>query len=1101
MRPARVAKERLRHGSWTLSGGTPAERGFEFQARVADVLAADFPSAEDVRIRATPINRTDGGLDIEIRATADFLLFDRPYAVARGREDLIHIDCKYTDGDTLDWERLAPSVDKTAGKGVSCFVVVTNARLGAKAYCVLLEAFRRIGVKFLAAERDLVASWLARRDALIGTYEPPPLPPDGVTVERQTVTQVINDRIQVQFYVRVDNNTATRQPCRLLLAKNTPWRIEADAPPTGTIGRKLFVEPYGTTCLQLLATSVANIDTKVMSAAVEWSGGTIPVDVVARDVELQFEPQFLGEGHARLRDAIAASVLGTSGFACINVVGDAGTGKTRVIQEALRAARSNVTRVARVVIDAGTPAAALAGRIDKAVTDALSLKRHDPADDLDGVLRWIVDSLAHPRRTLVLVLEDLHHAPPELFATLRALFARSAERSSRLVVILSGRNDFTFLNKEYYFFVDEVDELRPPTFEAHTVLPLTADDAATLVANTVRGIPAFAVRRICRLAGNIPFNLVQCIEFLLDQELAVVLNRNTVGIVDLRGFASRLGLPKSMAKVFELRFDSLAQVEGGRALQDVLLLAAFLGFNPPERVLDYGGRDRAEVKALLASRRFVRLTNGIEWVHENLLHFVRGLAAERAEEARIARLLFRDEELLAPLDELRRGEIASIASEYEVAAACYAPMLTRVASVTNFSTMDVPTAYYDHVEHAFRTVSETSRDSDLLSRLLKVGCWIGSNGLSIVECQKAAAFARRVLPEIDLDEDEAARLSAWIKQIEAHSQIDSGWTAAARKNLLELECDLQTLPALASDPLLRFDLYNRLQAMYGVYNHLNLVVGYGDLAMQAARDSGDQSLETKQILDDAIWYQFIDHERCRRQTLEGLRLNETHGTDLHTLLGRLSLIAAEMPLHAADDSWLTASIAEVHRYRDRVFDAQLWPVIPRIYLGLSALYVLAARTNPKLLDLALHYVDAGLEASVKYTIGFTVWQLQNMKAIIVGRLDSGNVGAIEENLETAMAQLQKEDLLFLGSLSFTCVNMLVITNYLRHCARERPSEVDRVLLSLKGYGGPPVQGDRARSQLLKTLFQKAYHVAFYRRPNPASVVVDETTGLAFSVAF
>ena len=40
-------------------------------------------------------------------------------------------------------------------------------------------------------------------------------------------------------------------------------------------------------------------------------------------------------------------------------------------------------------------------------------------------------------------------------------------------------------------------------------------------------------------------------------------------------------------------------------------------------MLDYGGRDRTEVKAVLASRRFVRLTNGIEWVHENLLHFVK----------------------------------------------------------------------------------------------------------------------------------------------------------------------------------------------------------------------------------------------------------------------------------------------------------------------------------------------------------------------------------------------------------------------------------------------------------------------------------------------
>src|SRR6185436_3592914 len=289
--------DRGARGRWVIVDGTSSERGFLLESRVADVIAAEYPIADDVRIRATPSRKTDGGLDIEIRTRKTIDLFGAPYRVQDNRQHVIYVDCKYSDHRTLDWERLVPSVEKTAGKSIDCFVFATNSRLGAKALSLLTESFQRIGVKFRVVECEQLAQWLLDRSAMIGEFAVPLEAPQPITVERQTVTEADDDSVTVHMYARINNNTDERQPCRLLLAKNSLWRLETEADLSSVIARKLILAPRETLPIHLTASSVTSSDADVMTVYVEWDGGSIPIDFVARDVQLTFEPEFQGDVH------------------------------------------------------------------------------------------------------------------------------------------------------------------------------------------------------------------------------------------------------------------------------------------------------------------------------------------------------------------------------------------------------------------------------------------------------------------------------------------------------------------------------------------------------------------------------------------------------------------------------------------------------------------------------------------------------------------------------------------------------------------------------------------------------------------------------------
>src|SRR6185436_8337908 len=187
----------------------------------------------------------------------------------------------------------------------------------------------------------------------------------------------------------------------------------------------------------------------------------------------------------QIRNEIAEAITESRGFTCINVKGDAGTGKSRVIREGIAAARSNVVRTARILLEEGSSDVTVVTQLSQKVADALALPPPPLFGDVTAAMTWALDEAPRPFTRLILLIEDLHHAPASLFRVLRRLFARDRNSAAGVVLILTGRHDYTYINRDYYGFLDELTETKPPAFTLYSVPPLSDTDAAALVKATV----------------------------------------------------------------------------------------------------------------------------------------------------------------------------------------------------------------------------------------------------------------------------------------------------------------------------------------------------------------------------------------------------------------------------------------------------------------------------------------------------------------------------------------------------------------------------------------------------------------------------------------
>ncbi len=162
----------------------------------------------------------------------------------------------------------------------------------------------------------------------------------------------------------------------------------------------------------------------------------------------------------------------------------------------------------------------------------------------------LLSSLDHALYSIVILLEDLHHASEALCTLIRDFL--SIDRSDRcpLTLIISGRDDYSFPNDAYFALLDilshaaaepsggaasRVTTVRIPNF--------TPEDSRHLIHAIVRDAPSYAVERLEHVGENVPFFIVQSIEYMLETGIAVLLSRESVGIPNPAVFGPRTGFP------------------------------------------------------------------------------------------------------------------------------------------------------------------------------------------------------------------------------------------------------------------------------------------------------------------------------------------------------------------------------------------------------------------------------------------------------------------------------------------------------------------------------------------------------------------------------
>jgi hypothetical protein len=1000
----------------------------------------------------------------------------------------------------------------------SHFVLVTNASISPRSAREVSEAFSAEGKQFVLI--DEYPLWVLL-DSYGVTGQLPkrlPLKPTDLVVETQVERVVQDEAILLDVDLVLRNYSDVPRRVTVENLSDLTWRQNIPEV-TRTI------EPGRFETLHLLAKSKRREAGDLELCIHDQDGAEYPIRFEAHDIVFDFKPPLVGERHHFCLNELAKALSAEVPSSLINVVGGAGRGKTRLIEEALARTESSTRKVVRAVLDPERPEQALEvilRGLDAALRETVSVDAGlyaRPGSDLPATTRLLelLTRLDHPIYSFAILLEDLHHASDAVCTLIRDFLRLDRTGRCPLTIVISGRDDYSFPNDAYFALLDvlahaEVEARSSQESHVTTVrIPdFTPEDSRQLIRAIVRDAPSYAIERLETVGENVPFFIVQTIEYMLETGIAVLLSRETVGIPNPAVFGSRTGFPAAMKSILSGRVAALETIPAGPRLRHFLEVACFFGQILPsdlELVL-LGDVSADSAETLLVGRRFLKRDDdgSLQWYHENILHLLQELMRDAGRAASLAQEIASVPTLFRHFTGWRAGRILSEAGRHRDAWPYFNSISALADGMTNFSSVNVDSTCCDYIDPAFESAVACDEPPSRLIRLLLLQTYIGVHHRSGRHGPETAVRALSRLSRVRADDAELREAHAKISQLRAHGLLDTGEIGPATKLFLELEGAIKQPDSTLRQPDLLFDLYNRLQDVYRMHNHLTVSERYGELADRVAREAGGE-LQAVSMLDSAIIYHYIDTARCIRLHEEALAFARDFGTRRHVAHIEVGLIVASLSEARGDIARLKELMAWATEVLRHALDDSYGALLARIYLTLATVAHLLAAQGVMPWSAVDKYIELSLNAAIMYRAGYDVWMIYNLKAIAALRAGRP-VKEVSAYFATALQLLRRSSLLFLGNLDLTFENIIVLSNILRFLS-EHGTEREKFSLALEiryyddvedGTQGEPM----ANAAWVRARFsQFERHIRAHRilgqTAVPDSVLFDDETGYAICV--
>jgi|GEM_PF-3946081 len=1093
--------------------------GHVFEDLLFDVLTKELRRQDpNILLRQTP-SVGDRGRDIEIVTNVVLRLAGISIYPPTAAPHTILVEAKTVTSSSrprLSLSAFGKNYLQIRDLAYSHFVLVTNASISPRSAREVSETFSAVGKQFVLI--DEYPLWLLLDSYGVTARLPQRLSlrPTNLVVETQVERMVDGDAISLDVDLMLRNYSDVPRRVTIENLSDLTWR-QSISEVTRTI------DPGRFETVRLLAKSnrreVGDLDLCVH----DQDGTEYPLRFEANDIAFDFKPPLVGERHHLCLNEIANALSGDRANNLINVVGGAGRGKTRLIEEALTRTDRAVRKVVRAVIDPGQPGLALEtllrglhaalGETSSADGRVDVQSRRDSATDR---LLELLTTIDHPIYSFVVLLEDLHHASDSVCGLIRD-FLR-VDRSGRcpLTFVISGRDDYSFPNDSYFALLDVLVHTAAETSGNQTsrVTPVripdfTPEDSRQLIRAIVRDAPAYAIERLETVGENVPFFIVQSIEYMLETGIAVLLSRESVGIPNPAVFGSRAGFPAAMKSILSGRIAALELLPAGSLLRHFLEVSSFFGQILPQDLelvlLRDVSADGAET--LLVGRRFLKRADdgSLQWYHENILHLLQDLVHDAGRKEPLAQEIASTPTLFKHFEGWRAGRLLSNAGRHRDARSYFTSITLFADGMTNFSSVDVDPKCFDYLDPAFESAVACGEIPSRLIRFLMLETYIAVHHHSGRYGPETAARALARLSRVPAAETELVEARAKLTQLRAHGLMDTGEIGPATKLFLELEGAIKQPDSRLRQPELLFDLYNRLQDVYRMHNHLAVCERYGELAGLAARDSGQ--LRAVSLLDSAIVYHYIDPERCIRLHEEALAFARASGTRRHVAHIEVGLIVATLSGARGDVARLKELMAQTTDVLRRSLDESYGPLLARIYLTLATTTHLLAAQGVMPWSAVDKYIDLSLNAAITYRAGYDVWMIYNLKAVAAIRAGR-SLKEASAYFATALQLLRRSALLFLGNLDLTFENILVVSNILRFLS-EHGTEREKFSLALEIHYYDDLddnpQGEQAtnvawtRARFARLEQEIRTHRILGQNAVPGSVLFDHETGYAICV--
>jgi hypothetical protein len=1042
---------------WDLSSIT----GSHFEKLIYDLILRALRDYRGVCKAIKTPNSGDRGKDIILSFKDQFQLFgiDFYHPQKRKGPGRLHVEIKKKNKGALSANEFGGSLLQCDADGVKpdYFLLVTSSYLSPNTAFHAQQEFSKEGIQFFILDKYRLAGILLGYDInALKKFSPlPSIDPVNVSYCLQSEDQIdeiwessskkFNSQKVFFLYLKIQNYDSKEHIVSVNLRSDINWGLtsifneELDIGDSNSL--RLFIPAFGIKCKKLKLEQICFDAIDELRIAITIDDTHLSVKLSSHNLSFDFDPPLFGKQHNDLKVKILNELDDEDPVKLIDLHGFAGTGKSKLLEEVER-------------LSVGTDKHFIIYEFRKEnENNILSsiLRRMIGHEHLDWTLESSISVKTFEEKLIslsqiivyhyVLVLEDLHHASKGLLMFLKRYAAHKYGNNElrKISIIATGRNDSTFSNEDYYSFIDHVSQqldrgeknYKYRIFQA-TLKPWSDKDCIRFIKHTVIGVPNFVSERIMQLSENTPFGTIQSIQYLLDLNIVEIVNRNTVGVLNAEALSDKDFLPSGIKELLYLRTQNIARIHDD-SIVSYLSALAYIGMESPTSVALQLMENEFDCNLIadLVERNFlVETDQGIKFCHENLQIYFLSFLQDRDLGKATADRLLKGADTHWQFSLHQKGYLFYISGDYPEAFHCFEDIWYKVSSlsVRNISSLDIPESYFDYFDPLINTAIRLRKDYKLIQEIGTIEVYTALHNKPLAKALEICDRNLKIVKKIDKQTDYPNPNIVKIEQLKAHILLNMGFVRPAQKIMHELSTRAKLDKNIANDSALMFDVYDRLQNIYHQLNHLEQFQQYSDLSRCVAKKIGNKKMLSLVRSSRVKEYYYNNPEKFYDKTKQATKNALANASKRHICHAELNLCIAELIAFCQYKNRIKAIIEALHKNLTCATENGYSFSITRAQLGIATAYCLLGLDNPNNFMNAERYTDFGIESGLRYGNGFFHWQLHNLKAIIEMNRPNSDTQLTAGHFETALHFLNKQGLLFIGSLDSLSPNLSVISN-------------------------------------------------------------------------
>lgn len=992
--------ENINNQEWGIEIGHPFERLIYNSL----IKTLNLGANDDIKLKKTSA-ANDGGKDFVIKSKVNLKLFDIDISLKGKKEISIYIECKSSNNDLISYEKVSKNSIIAGQDRVDYFILVTNKTISPFTFYSIDENSKLYGYEFILVDQFLLHNFLDKHNLNGGNYiQPPHIPEIGLSY--QTSKSFFEETPCIELFLMCRNYADKDIDCSLNLFTDRNWRIR-------NFDNIFVVEKDKTKCFKFIIFKKYSDGLDDLLIKVNINKFERIIEIKNDFINYNFELPLTGEAHKNIIDQISESIFTKDNFVWFNLYGEAGIGKTRVINEICKKINEKGINILSYLCsnNCKNNFERLKNRISQ------NFKKTISSNNFIGFFKEIEDKY----EKTVLIIEDIHNADKEFIAMLSKLSNNKDKKNIQLVLITAGRDDYTVFNEDYFSLLDEIKEKTSNNIFSYIIKPFKDNECKMLIKQIIKDIPNNVMKKLYSSSQNNPFYLVQFIEYLLEINIVNLLNRNTVGIPNIQTFAQKLYIPVQIENLLKRRLSNLKMSALGQKLCDFLFMASMYGIEfPRELFYLYFSDDELDNTNVLFKSHFINLSgkkDTLKFDHETIYLFFR----EQRKSLKLCQEICNKPQIFELYPDTTKGIIYCITGQFSLAEKELQNPITEIKNMSNVSSENISPEYFDTLNYIYEYF-KYNKDYDLMKRTLLCKVYIAMHNLAM---GRALNTFIEVNDFKDKNHSEDQHFITELKQLEASFYLSVGLISKSEGLMNELIAEERQNPVIFNDET-RYNLYERAASLSIHLNHLEPALAYNHLSFELAEKMNNNKLKALSKINEAKAYFFIDAEKSLNLIKEAdsyLKEDFVLRINCHNQLGMLT---TKIILSDTSDDEIKDFINQAEKLLKLSLDIKYPLDIIRSHYILAILNFIS---NPKDIENCKRHIECGIEASIRFGILKIVPSIYCLKAL-VAIYEKQNKDYIAQIFNTMIDYLSQQDLLFLGNLDFTYANIILLTNYL-----------------------------------------------------------------------